>query len=461
MIKNYVLQDKNIAILGYGITGKATAAYLSQQGAKFSIYDMSVIANNIQLIGLQKIVSNWQINEKDLQDSSYIVVSPGMVKHLPKIAKLSHKIITDLDLFCAALSERKNKAKLLAITGTNGKSTVVSILHHVLQKMDHKVELLGNIGKPLLEIFINKKHNYDYIVMELSSFQLKLSNNFAFYSSCILNIAADHLDEHEDIHDYINSKLKIHKQSKNIVINADMEKQLLQKINNCNGEKFYYSLHYNKNLTTHFYLNSAKLSIEYQQNNKQKKLIEVSLLPLLGVHNISNYLAVYALLASIHIEANDIAKHLVTFHGLPYRCQLIKNYNNIQWINDSKATNEHSLIAAVSGIRTINSSHSIIVLAGGLAKNQEFTKITSLNVQTWILFGKDKEYLAQKLKLHRSVYKVEDLLQAINLVNKILHKNTIILFSPGCASFDQYKNFMERGAHFDKLVADNTNEKQT
>ena len=431
MIFKTTLKDKNFLIYGLGLTGLSVLKFLKKTKAKkIFLWD-----DNIKLRKKFKIQSIESSLKKKIVQCDHIVLSPGISLLKSKNKKLlkqnKEKIITDIDLFFLT-----NKIyKSVVVTGTNGKSTTCSIIQKVLTFSGFKTIAVGNIGKPILNYNLDKKKTT--VVIEMSSFQLEYSKHVRPDHAILINISKDHLDWHGNMKNYLNAKLKIFS---------------LQ-----NKKDFAY-ISQDKNINRHFKKNKFK---------SNKFLIKKNIKPLIKKNINNNYLKsnsnlenlsfVYNLKKNLKISDKKFFSALNKFKGLPHRQEMFLRKKNIYFINDSKAT---SFQATKECLENYN---KIIWIVGGLRKQGDNFYLNHLkkNVTKAFIIGKERKFFRKQLKnkinfketlnLERTVKFIFEEIRSLNF--KKYNKDKIfIIFSPASASYDQFKNFEERGNRFKKLI---------
>lgn len=438
---NHIYNNKKILIWGIGLTGISCLNFFIKKGIIPRVIDTRIditksvsfckIPNFIK-IKLGNNISTW-IFESDL-----IVISPGISIFHPlliKALKLGIEIVGDIELFC-----RETKKPIIAITGSNGKTTVTTMLKKIIEQQNqYKIRIGGNIGIPALNILNNTA---DIYILELSSFQLETTHSLQANVAIVLNITPDHIDRYPlGFTQYKETKLKIYQNAKICIINTknDFLKSLklkeLKKITF--GKKFgdYYILN-----------NKLKPWILY----KNKKILNIKNVLLQEPHNLENILAVIAISDVIGLCRKNSLKVISNFRGLKYRLQLILNKNNVKWINDAKSTNVDSTIKAIKSIRL---KGTLWLLIGGNAKLGNFNKLNQYLQYKQIkmyCYGVDGKKIAD-LFPKISVY-INTLTEVMLLITKKVQSNDVVLFSPGCSSTDQFINFKERGDLFNKLA---------
>ncbi|QCI24868.1 UDP-N-acetylmuramoyl-L-alanine--D-glutamate ligase [Buchnera aphidicola (Rhopalosiphum padi)] len=434
---SYNYFGKKILILGLGLTGISCINFFLKKGIKPRAIDECKKPNFLDKIPkdieyrLGKLEKDW-ILESDL-----IVISPGISSFksiLIKARSLGIHIISDIELF-----SRETKCPIISITGTNGKSTVATMVKKIAEKSGYKVFLGGNIGFPVLEMLNQKANLY---ILELSSFQLETTFSLKSKIAVVLNITEDHLDRYpEGFEQYKKIKLSIYNQAEICLIK-------LKK-----GGKKPFDTQFKKYISFGICQNN-NYHINYEKEKailycKNKKVLDTSNMFLNGYHNYENALISLAISDAMKFNREIAINTLKQFSGLPHRFQTVHINNNISWINDSKSTNVDSTKVA---LQNLNIKGTIWLLLGGDGKSSNFNILKEyfekLKIKIYC-FGKDGLSLS-KLCKKKSVY-VETLKQAIILISKKIQPGDVVLLSPGCSSKDQFSNFEERGNLFIEL----------
>ncbi|AAM67775.1 UDP-N-acetylmuramoyl-L-alanine--D-glutamate ligase [Buchnera aphidicola] len=434
---SYNYFGKKILILGLGLTGISCINFFLKKGIQPRVIDesnkpifLNKIPKNIEY-KLGNLKENW-ILESDL-----IIISPGISSFKPILMKarsLGIDIISDIELF-----SRETKCPIISITGTNGKSTVATMVKKIAEKSGYKVLLGGNIGFPVLEMLNKKASLY---VLELSSFQLETTFNLKSKIAVVLNITEDHLDRYpEGFEQYKKTKLSIYNKAKICLIklkkgekkpfNTKSKKYI--SFGTCNNNDYYINYEKEKAILFH----------------KNKKIVDTSNILLNGHHNYENILTSLAISDQMKFDQKVSINVLKKFLGLPHRFQTVHINNNISWINDSKSTNVDSTKAALKNLKI---KGTIWLLLGGDGKSSNFNILKKYFEKIKIkiyCFGKDGLNLS-KLCKKKSIY-TKTLKQAIILISKKIQPGDVVLLSPGCSSKDQFSNFEERGNLFIKL----------
>ena len=416
------LKNKKILVFGIGISGQATIRKLKKKVKDLSVWDDNEAHRNES-----KKTLNIKLNKKYFKDSfDFIVMSPGIdiYQHSRSsfFIKNFSKIITDVDIFISSIDTNKNK--IIAITGTNGKSTFCKLLYHVIKGKNKNTFLLGNYGKPVLSY--NSKSIKNIYILELSSYQIEYSKFLKFHVCAILNISPDHLQRHRTFSNYINIKLKIF----NCLLlgGRGFVNKNFSHINRIQQRK-----------------NVRKISNIKISNIKNKFLLKESFLPSISI--------VFEILKFLKITNKLIIKSFNNFVPLPHRQELIKRIKNISFINDSKATNFDSANFSLKHYQ------NIYWIVGGLAKKNDKARIdigTKKKIIGTYLIGKNIPLFKQGLNMKKNYLVCKTLPVAIHCAFKDAKrnnfKNSTILLSPAAASFDQFRNFEDRGNLFKQIV---------
>ena len=431
----------------YGISksGLAVIKLLKKQDKNFECWDDSKKTRYL----LNKKFKNLNlipINKINLKNYNNIYVTPGISIIDKKFSKAEKsKLKRDLNLYY----ENITTEKIIAITGTNGKSTTTKLIGDILKKSSKKVFVGGNIGEPLCNSILQKKLFF-YHVVELSSFQLESIKNFEPKISIILNLAQDHLDRYENFTQYVEAKkniLKINSNNINLIsIDDKFSKKIFNDINIKN--KISFSLH---NSNADIYYENGFIVDKYFSKFKKHKLQNISL-DLSQTYNIQNMLAAYAVCKYLRIPIKFFNESIKNFKGLPFRSSIILNTKSKLIINNSKATN------VASALFTLENKKNIFLLLGGIAKKgDEFEKFIKFknDIKKIYIYGKSRLLIKKQMKLNSISEVYENLEGAFNNLWKHLERfdgKATVIFAPACASFDQFENFEKRGDFFNKLV---------
>ncbi|KGJ91256.1 UDP-N-acetylmuramoyl-L-alanine--D-glutamate ligase [Colwellia psychrerythraea] len=449
-------KGKNIVVLGAGMTGLSCLRFLHGQGLSFAVNDSRAapFASNGEQIKYmndypraQFVFGQWQ--QSLIVSADIIIASPGINLEDEGIAALISKhcrVIGDIELFCLVNNSSTKPIKMLAVTGSNGKSTVVSLLDYLAKSLGESASLAGNIGEPILNLihegFNTEVKSVDIAIVELSSFQLETLVSMKAIAASVLNLSDDHLDRHKTLANYQTIKQSIYPQAKIAVVNREDKAT-----NSLITEQKVISFGLNAPEQGHFGL--AIIDDQQVIMFGEQEIITLDELPLAGMHNALNYMAAFALGYSAGWSLSAMAENIAGFTGLAHRCQRVVTDDGIQWINDSKATNVGASLAAISGLSpTLSGKNQLILIAGGDGKGADFTplkNIFNLEVSQLITLGKDGAEIAG---LVSNSIVVETLVEAVEQAKKIAKAGDMVLLSPACASIDMFKNYMVRGEQF-------------
>ncbi|MEA2104451.1 MAG: UDP-N-acetylmuramoyl-L-alanine--D-glutamate ligase [Candidatus Cloacimonadota bacterium] len=463
--------DLKFSVLGLARSGKAAAKKLKELGNTPFISENTPLEKlEISNDFLQNFSYEVEGHTDKVLDADVIVISPGIPLNIEILQKAREKKIpiwSELELGYQIL--KKNNAKLIAVTGSNGKSTTVSLIHHILRNAKKRSILAGNIGNPLTSFPI-EKDIFDFIVVEVSSFQLDTIHDFKPDIAILLNITPDHLNRYDSFADYKLSKLRIFEnqnpaEHQSFDIESEKVAHESLRVKNigiinldnavCNDiyiknsrNKLPYSVE--KKVNPYVFLQNEKLFIKDLKDN----VVEIPLnkIPLKGKYNYSNISAASLSLINCGLSANEIKQGILSFSGLEHRLEIVKIINDVIYVNDSKATNSDSVRCALDAfINPIN------LIMGGSDKNEDFSGLKSLikeKVQNLIVLGETKEKLETTFGDVTKVFGVEDLRDAVEKGKSLAKQGDVVILSPGCASYDMFKNFEHRGKIFKKIVND-------
>ncbi len=434
-------------ILGLGKSGFSCANYFAERGEDFLVMDSRPEPPLMQAFK-QKFPHNKLITGGfDItlcQQAKRLIVSPGIALTEPVIIAAQHKnipIIGDIELFAEAA-----KAPVIAITGSNGKSTVTTLLGEIAKNAGIKVAVGGNLGTPALDLL---SEDIELYVLELSSFQLETTYSLNLLAATILNLSPDHIDRHGSLENYLLAKQRIYRHIKFAVVNRE-QPELTQNIQ----AKKIISFGFDAPTENNFGITVIN-GVSHLSYGKEK-IIAATDLKLLGKHQILNALAAIALAHCYGIRFEAMISTLKNFTGLAHRCQIIPTQDNILWINDSKATN---VGAAKASIESIGKSikGKIILIAGGQGKGADFSELNptlASYVKAAVIMGEDKPMMLKAFSQVTKTHEAENLKAGVLLAKSLAKADDAVLLAPACASFDMFKNFEDRGEQFVHLVKD-------
>ena len=464
--------DKKVLVVGLARSGVGAANLLSCLGAHVSVSDSKPRSMLESQIG--KLPSSVDvITEGNLSEASagaeIIVISPGVPGNIPHLQYAREKgipVISEIELAFQVVNSIAS-VPFIGITGTNGKSTVTTLVDLMLKESGIKTLLGGNIGNALTEeiqnIFfkdgqISVEAAPDYIVAEISSFQLEAIQEFKPEIAAVLNISPDHLDRYNSMEEYIHAKAEIFSNQTAgdyLIVNAD-DPVVMEVCNNRMNEKgtdvpdvVFFSREgevkgvYEKEGMMYLHMP------DYRPAAVHVPLLSIEELRIKGAHNIENALASSLISFMAGSQPDDVKNVLQSFQGLEHRLEFVKELNGITFINDSKGTN----VGAVA--KSLESFEHLILIMGGTDKGSDFSILREQmkrKVKTLILIGEAGDKIGRSLGDTADTYKVEDLKKAVELSMSKASRGDTVLLSPGCASFDMFENFEERGNEFKKAV---------
>lgn len=433
--------NKRYCVVGTGLTGLATVRYLLSKNCTVELLDTRVgISNNSEI---EQEFSGVPLSLGNLDTfvftaSDILIVSPGIALNMPFIVQAKNAgatISSDIELF-----HQQNTKTVVAVTGSNGKSTVVSLLAHVLNDISVKSIAVGNIGLPVLQAI---DLDIDVFVLELSSFQLERLSYCPSAVACVLNLSEDHMDRYDSMSDYAKTKQLIYKDCQAVVVNS------ADALTQSPYEKIQFS--FGRDADFSYQDNNGEVGLYFHQH-----LMNASELTLKGTHNIENVLSVLAILEHlinqkiITCSLSDCFSAIQNFAGLAHRCQFIARVNGVDYINDSKATNVGASLAALTGLQDAYSQ--ITILLGGVDKSSDFSELVTYIAQhdvKAVLYGKDANVIAQFFQSQSVTYQnVDTMQQAFVTASEKAPSGSAVLLAPACASFDAFKDFSARGTAF-------------
>lgn len=441
-----IATDKKVLIAGLGATGLSCARFLSKLGRPFMVMDSRDEPPGKeelleQFPDAQVWFGSW--DQSVLNNVDEILLSPGIAKAsepFVEAAGFGVKIRGDIDLFTEFA-----KAPVVAITGSNGKSTVTTLLGDMAKANGTRVAVGGNLGVPALDLLDDAVELY---VLELSSFQLETVGNLSADAVTLLNISEDHMDRYPDKLSYLRAKQRIFMGAKTVVVNDD--------------ETLSFPLVSQEMSLVHFGTNSQDLNKFALAGVGQDaylvrgfdELISVKELALQGRHNYSNALAALALGASVGLRMDAMLSTLKTYRGLPHRCEFVRDHDGVRYINDSKGTNTGAASVAIESLGESNSGQ-IIWIAGGEGKGADMSVLQApvrKYVKSAVLIGTDAKLIAKEIEGAANILFASDMKEAVHIAQGQASEGDVVLLSPACASFDMFANFEARGEAFVEQV---------
>ena len=431
-------------VVGLGKTGLSVARYLSRHKVPVAVVD-----SRTKPPGLEDLRNELPVDvalflggfeEPAFERAERIVVSPGVSIQEPSIAAAVARgvpVIGDIELFAQVA-----RAPVVAITGSNGKSTVTTLLSAMAQRAGKMVRTGGNIGVPALDLITDSEP--DLYVLELSSFQLETTHSLRPAAAVVLNISADHMDRYADLEAYSNAKRIIYRNAAVQVVNAD--DPLVAALADKDRRQLRFSL--GEPAAGEFGVRDYQGTRWLARGNE--RIMPVSAIRMAGRHNVVNVLAALALGDAIGLEEEAMIEAINEFRGLPHRMQLVAEHAGVYWYNDSKGTNVGATLAAID-----SAEGSVVLIAGGDAKGADLEPLAvalQAKGRAAVLIGKDAVRLQSVLQDIVPVALAADMTQAVALAAGLAQPGDSVLLSPACASTDMFRNFEERGDVFIRAV---------
>lgn len=427
--------DANYLVIGLGLTGFSVARYLMSQGYRCRVQDTRDMPPYFQALRNELPSADIVIqalNAELIDWADVLVVSPGLSIAHPEIVQaidLGKSVIGDIELFAQAIIGRT----VVAITGSNGKSTVTTLLGEMIAADSKSVGVGGNLGVPALDLL---QQPADYFVLELSSYQLETTQSLQPIAATVLNLSEDHLDRYGSYADYIQAKHHIYQNAKICISNEDDE------TTRHNSNDILFGLTANGTAEFGLVENDSGTWLAH----KGEAWINVNQLKISGRHNWANCLAAMALASTLDISRQAIINVMIEFEGIPHRSEWIAEIDGVEWVNDTKATNVGAALASIEG-RT----RPIILIAGGLSKNADMGVLYQTIKQQvkWVLLmGVDADQIEQAWQGAAPIERVDNMANAVARANQQAVSGDCVLLAPACASFDAYSNFEARGDDF-------------
>ncbi|MDO4641743.1 MAG: UDP-N-acetylmuramoyl-L-alanine--D-glutamate ligase [Neisseria sp.] len=435
-------QNQKILVAGLGGTGVSMIDFLRRQNAQVAAYDACLKPE--REVELQQRFSDLPCYSGSLNDAlahgfDMLALSPGISERQPEIEAFKQAggcVLGDIEILADIVNQRGDK--VIAITGSNGKTTVTSLVGYLCQQCGLDTVIAGNIGTPVLEAELQRQgKKADVWVLELSSFQLENTESLRPTASVVLNISEDHLDRYDDLLDYAHVKDKIYRGEGVQVLNAD---DVLCRAMKRSGR---WIKSFSLQQPADYWADTQNACLKAGSDD----LLDAAAIPLQGLHNVANVLAALALCEAIGLPREELLQHVQTFKGLPHRVEKIGEKNGIVFIDDSKGTNVGATAAAIAGLQS-----PLFVILGGMGKGQDFTPLRS------VLHGKAKAVLligvdAPRIRHDLSECGVElidcaTLPEAVQTAYGRAQSGDAVLLSPACASFDMFKGYAHRSEVF-------------
>jgi len=437
-----------VLVVGLGDTGLSALRWLARQDARLSVADSRESPPNLEMVktefpALQVFTGDF--TAAILSGIDLIVLSPGVSLSEPEIQAAVARgvsVVGDVELFA---QYRNKNAKVIAITGANGKTTVTTLVGEICRAAGLKTIVAGNIGLPVLDALMMEVP--DVYVLELSSFQLETTDTLYLDAATMLNLSEDHMDRYESLSDYAIAKARIFYHAKLQVLNRDDAWSMLM------ARPKLVQVTFGLNEPDEGEYGLRQINGETWLSFGDKELINIRDLKLSGLHNAANALAAVALCRGIGIDFPPIIQTLYNFKGLPHRVEWIANIDDVDYYDDSKGTNVGATCAALSGL-----PQKVVLIAGGDGKGQDFSPLKEAvnnNARAVVLIGRDAALIEEVLnETNIPLYRVSSLPEAVNVSRKLAQSGDAVLLSPACASFDMFKNYIHRAEVFVNAVHD-------
>jgi UDP-N-acetylmuramoylalanine--D-glutamate ligase len=437
---------RSAVIVGMGRTGLSVARHLQRSGFRIALTDSREAPPElagVQALGSTVVARTGGFDARLLEKADIVVTSPGVPLDDPFFVQARARgldIVGDIELFARAAD-----APVVGITGTNGKSTVTTLLGRMAERAGVRVRVGGNLGQPALDLL--DRGPTDLYVLELSSFQLDTTHSLKLKAAVVLNVSADHMDRYATLDHYAASKARIYANSETAVVNAD-EPEVVG-MPRAGQRLISFSLRDPK----------ADFSLITPASDKQpwlarrgSALLPLAALKVSGRHNASNALATLALGDALRLPIAPMLDELREFTGLPHRSQWVADLGNVRYIDDSKGTNVGATLAAVSGL-----AGPLILIAGGDGKGQDFTPLAQAfrnKVRTAVLLGRDAGLIETALAGICHSVRVSSMEDAVQAAARFAQPGDTVLLSPACSSLDMFRDYAHRGNVFSAAVKD-------
>ena len=432
-------QSERSIVVGLGRTGLSCARFLHARHESFAVTDNR--AAPPESAALQKLAPDTDVrfgafDEALLDDANRVIASPGVSLREPFMMSAAIRgvpIIGDIELFA-----REAKAPIAAVTGTNGKSTVTTLVARMAEAAGKRVLAGGNLGRPALDLLDDPAP--DLYVLELSSFQLDTTRSLKTAAAVVLNVTPDHMDRYECVSEYASSKARIFQNCDAVVINLD--DPLVQAMPHRAPRVLSFTLR--SDVGGDYYTLPLGEDVALMHGGRQ--ILAMSELKISELHNVANALAALAMCDALQLPQEPCVQALREFTGLPHRSQWIADVRGVRYVNDSKGTNVGATLAAVAGM-----PGSLVLIAGGQGKGQDFTPLAAAfrgKVRHVVLLGQDAKLLAAALEGVASIEFAKDMDDAVQRAARAARSGETVLLSPACASFDMFRDYAHRGYMF-------------
>ena len=443
------LRGKKVLVVGLARTGLATAAFLKDRGAFVSATEMKgreeIGRDALREVEAMGVETEWGSHrEGTFLDKDLIVVSPGVDLAIEPIQKAKEKgipVVSEIELACRFI-----QVPMIAVTGTNGKTTTTLLLGEMLKEDGRKVGIGGNVGEPLI-LFAGEKQILEVLVVEVSSFQLEAIETFRPRVSLLLNITEDHLDRYPNYAAYIEAKSRIFVNQgpeDQAVLNGN-DPVVLKLAGSLRPQKSFFGLKKSKNQTAYYNPPCIVLSV-----GGSEEWYSLERAPLKGVHNVENMMAAVTAARLVGCSQSAIRGVIDRFQAPPHRLEFVRELDGVRYYNDSKGTNVGSVVRSLESF-----SEPIVLIAGGKDKEGDLGPLKAPiqdRVRGLILIGAAKERMAKELGPLTETTVAKTLEEAVLLAHQMARKGEIVLLSPACSSYDMFRDYKERGKAFKDAI---------
>ena len=439
---------RNAVVVGMGRTGLSVARHLQRCGFRIAMTDSRAAPPElagVQALGASIVTRTGGFDAALLEQADMVVTSPGVALDDPFFTQARARgldIVGDIELFA-----RSADAPVVGITGTNGKSTVTTLLGRMAERAGVRVRVGGNLGQPALDLL--DRGPTDLYVLELSSFQLDTTHSLKLKAAVVLNLSADHMDRYATLRNYADSKARIFANCETAVVNADEPE--VARMPRPNQRVISFGL---VDAKADYSLVTPPQRQEAWLARRGAPLLPVTALKISGRHNAANALATLALGDALRLPLAPMLDELREFTGLAHRAQWVAEINGVRYINDSKGTNVGATLAAVNGL-----AGPLVVIAGGDGKGQDFTPLAAAfrgKVRTTVLLGRDAGLIETALAGICHIARVESMQEAVRAAARFAQSGDTVLLSPACSSLDMFRDYAHRGNVFAAAVQELT-----
>lgn len=430
-------------VAGLGISGVAAVNFLHEKGYRVAVTDSRATPPGHDQIPAEVQTSFGQLDRELLLQAEEIIVSPGLDLKLPELqAAIAHQIpvVSEIQVL-----RRATDKPIVAITGSNAKSTVTTLFGLMAQEAGKKVAVGGNLGRPALDL---TKDDPELYILELSSFQLETTSNLNAEVAVVLNMSEDHLDRHGDMWGYHQAKHRIFQGVKKVVYNRDdsLTRPLVPDVTPLQS----FGLNA-PDLNQYGILKDDDGTIWLARG--RERLLKSSDMYIQGTHNVANALACLALGEAIGLPLESMLNTLKHFKGLEHRCEFVKEVNQVRYYNDSKGTNIGATLAAIDGLGAAIEAQQgkVAIILGGQGKGQDFTALKdslAKYAKLAVLIGEDANLIEHAIAGTTTILHAAILKEAVALCQAHTQPHDVVLLSPACASFDMFKSYGDRGHQF-------------